>query len=124
MKIFLLLLSLYYSVACVNVQPNPPQEERQFIDIDERTDSITKVFKPEKIQAYKLTVKMSGYWNDTMIIKGRLVPKDSINNTSTQEYYNGFGGGRWTFKKYKATKYHIRLEYIFSEDYFEGYKNN
>jgi hypothetical protein len=123
MKLFLLMYILLY-INCNYTTHSNPREERILIEIDERTDSLSKFIYPTKTNPHKMTVKMFGVWNDTVIIMNTLLAKDSINNTSTQEYSLGGPGTHWNFKKYKATKYRIRLEVIYSEDFFEGYQKN
>jgi hypothetical protein len=125
MKLLFIIFILSACVACNQLKHNNnPGDEHILIDIDEKTDTLSKYIYPSKITPHMITIKMFGVWNDTVILGNKLAPKDSVNNISRQEYYLGMPGINWSFRKYKATRYRIRFEVIFSEDYFEGSKDN
>jgi hypothetical protein len=127
MKKILSTCVLITCLSCINTNYNGKKnfkEEHIVAEVDERTDSLKKIFKPVMQNANSLRIIMKGYWNDTIQMMDSLFPKDKVDHNGIQPYNNGFPPGRFIFKKYKATKYHIRMEYIYSEEYFTSYKDN
>jgi hypothetical protein len=107
-----------------NSTNNHLKEEHIVLEIDEKTDSISKVFKATMKNANSSRFIIKGYWNDTVMIMNTLMPKQKIDHNGIDEYHNDNPPIRWSFKKYKATKYRIRVEVVYYEAYFESYKDN
>jgi hypothetical protein len=127
MKLLLLLFSFFYAFSCPQKNSsnyNKEEEEHFVIDIDEKTDSIYKVFKPTIKNVNSSRIIIKGYWNDTVNMMHTLMAKNTVDHNGVDAYYSSNPPIYWTFKKYKATKYHIRYEVVFYQKYFESYKDN
>jgi hypothetical protein len=129
MKTIIKLIPCFlYQLSCMQEKHhstnNYLKEEHIVLEIDEKTDSISKVFKATMKNANSSRFIIKGYWNDTVMIMNTLMPKQKIDHNGIDEYHNDNPPIRWSFKKYKATKYHIRYEVVFYQKYFESYKDN
>ena len=94
-------------------------EKKTFL-IKPPTDSISYLIKgPDSVLVFKLHIKYDAYWNDTIINRGVKQGKSEFHTQDAVEFYNG-SYINWTFQKYKATDYNIKLEYWF--EYFEKKK--
>jgi hypothetical protein len=127
MKTVFIISTIVFSLSCLGIHSDnksKPKEERVVIEIDEKTDSLYKKFKPKLKTANSLRIIMQGRWNDTIMLKGAILPADTVEHNGIQPYTNQHPPSWNSFNKLKATKYHIRIEYIFSEEYFTSYKDN
>jgi hypothetical protein len=110
-------LFLLLSIGCRNKESfKREKDEHIVIEIDENTDSVYRVFKPTIQNVQSSRVSMKGYWNDTILSMNSPLPKDTVDNGGIDVYHPSMPVMWWSFKKYKATKYHIRFEVIFSQE--------
>jgi hypothetical protein len=94
--------------------------EKKVFTITPPLDSFSYLIKaPDSVTVYKLYTKYDAFWNDTIIERGTKQAKAEYHNQSSTEFFSG-NYINWTFQKYKATNYEIRLEYYF--EYFEKRK--
>jgi hypothetical protein len=127
MKGIIIFITILACISCIGLTNNVnkgPKEERIVIEITEKTDSLYKKFKPKLKTANSLRVIMKGRWNDTIMMHDAFLPADTVEHNTIQPYTDQFPPSWTNFNKYKATKYYIRIEYIFSEAYFTSYKDN
>jgi hypothetical protein len=127
MKISILVFIIVNCISCfsnTNYGVKVPKEEHIVVEVNEKTDSLTKVFRPNMKNINSLRIIMKGNWNDTINLMDSLMPAKTVDHNGVQQYSDDRIPTRWSFKKYKATKYYIKLEYIFSEEYFTSYKDN
>jgi hypothetical protein len=75
---------------------------------------------PDSVTVYKLHTKYDAYWNDTIIDRGVKLSKREYHTKGAGEFFSG-NYINWTFMKYKATDYYIKMEYWF--EYFDKPKN-
>ena len=100
-------------IFCLSCNGQSKFSEKKVMLIKPPTDSISYLIKgPDSVLVFKLHVKYDAYWNDTAINRGVKQGKSEFHTQDAVEFYNG-SYINWTFQKYKATDYNIKLEYWF-----------
>ena len=94
--------------------------EKKTFSIKPPMDNFSYLIKgPDSVNIYKLHIKYDAYWNDTIINRGVKQAKSEFHILDAIEFQNS-DSINWTFQKYKATDYNIKLEYWF--EYSENEK--
>jgi hypothetical protein len=93
MRIFIMLIACFlYKGSCIrasNSQFSKSIKEEHFVvEIDEKTDSIYKVFKPTIKNPNSSRIIMKGHWNDTVNMMHTLMAKNSVDHNGVDAYYS------------------------------------
>ena len=94
--------------------------EKKTFSIKPPMDNFSYLIKgPDSVNISKLHIKYDAYWNDTIINREVKQAKSEIHVFDAIEFKNT-DSINWTFQKYKATDYSIKIEYWF--EYSENEK--